>query len=127
MNDDSKTANRAPPDRHMLSAIELAVVMKTELELKAEIFDDFLVGDNSWRILLELFIANENVSLTSISMLEGMSATTGLRWIDVLSQQGFVKIAHAANDNRMRSVSLTEHGETKMYGYLEVVRELTRH
>lgn len=126
MKDDSESPNRASIDRSALTARELAVAMKTEIELRAKLFDDLIVGDSSWRILLELFIANENVPVTSISVLGGMRATTGLRWIDLLNQKGFLSIIYAANDNRKKSLSLTEQGEEKMNGYFEVVKKLSQ-
>ena len=77
-------------------------------------------GEPAWDILLDLFIHHQqgkSVSVTSACLASAAPPTTGLRWLGVLEQAGFVARAPDPDDRRVTLVGLTENG-------LNVLREI---
>ena len=77
-------------------------------------------GEPAWDILLDLFIhhvQDKSVSVTSACLASASPPTTGLRWLGVLEQAGFVMRAPDPEDGRVTLVRLTDHG-------LQVLREI---
>jgi len=106
---------------------ELARLIQDELKLRKKFFSDNILNGHSWDVLLRLLTAtNEkhDSSVTAISTLGGMQATTGLRWIDVLRNEGLVIVANDIDDGRKKFVFLTDQGRTGMESYLGAVAEL---
>jgi hypothetical protein len=84
-------------------------------------FADALFGEPAWDMLLDLFIhqvRRKRVQVTSACLASGVPATTALRWITVLEQEGLVQRVPGVQDKRIQFVELTK------AGYLAVARWL---
>ncbi|MEM7778848.1 MAG: MarR family transcriptional regulator [Pseudomonadota bacterium] len=79
-----------------------------------------LFGEPAWDILLDLYIAyvdQKPVSVSSACIGSAAPPTTGLRWLGVLSEHGFVLREHDPQDQRRVLVRLTELGLSAMDEY----------
>jgi hypothetical protein len=94
---------------------------------RAQIFGSAeLFGEPAWDILLDLYIAQAEgkaVSVSSACIGSASPATTGLRWLAVLTDQGLIAREADAQDNRRIMVRLTERGITAMERFLKLARE----
>lgn len=76
-----------------------------------------LFGEPAWDILLDLFIAHgegKTVSVSSACIGSAAPATTGLRWLGVLAEEGLVVRENDPEDNRRVLVRLTDAGIAAM-------------
>jgi hypothetical protein len=84
-----------------------------------------LFADPAWDILLDLLraeIAHERVSVSSACIAAAVPATTGLRWLKALEQQGFVVRQPDLHDARRTYVALSKDTSVALRRYfLEVV------
>ena len=94
-------------------------------------FDDAsLFGEPAWDILLDIFAAEQagkSISITSACIAAAVPPTTGLRWISVLIDRGYLARTDDTLDTRRRILSLTDHSRQIMIRYfkaLEVRYEL---
>lgn len=87
-----------------------------------------LFGEPAWDILLDLFIAHgegKPVSVSSACIGSASPATTGLRWLGVLAEEGLITRENDSGDNRRVLVRLTPRGLAAMETYFEAA-EATR-
>lgn len=80
-----------------------------------------LFGEPAWDILLDLFCARvhgKKARTTSVCLAARTPASTGLRWLGVLEEQGLIHRGGESDDRRARWVSLTDHGYRAMKQYL---------
>lgn len=78
-----------------------------------KLFKDGLFSDPAWDILLDLYVAERSekeIYITSACLAAGVPASTGLRWITILIQNGYVERREDQGDARRSLVSLTPHG-----------------
>jgi hypothetical protein len=83
-----------------------------------------LFGEPAWDILLDLYIAHAEgkpVSVSSACIGSAAPATTGLRWLGVLADEGFVVRENDAEDQRRVLVRLTPAGVTAMERFFDAV------
>ncbi len=83
-----------------------------------------LFGEPAWDILLDLFIAQgegKTVSVSSACIGSASPATTGLRWLGVLADEGLVVRENDPEDHRRVLVRLTPAGQTAMERFFEAV------
>jgi hypothetical protein len=83
-----------------------------------------LFGEPAWDILLDLFIAQaegKSVSVSSACIGSAAPATTGLRWLGVLADEGLVVRENDAEDQRRVLVRLTARGLSAMERYFSEV------
>ena len=83
-----------------------------------------LFGEPAWDILLDLYIAQgegKSVSVSSACIGSAAPATTGLRWLGVLADEGLVVRENDAGDHRRVLVRLTLKGRTAMERFFDVV------
>lgn len=76
-----------------------------------------LFGEPAWDILLDLYIAageGKNVSVSSACIGSAAPATTGLRWLGVLADEGLIVRENDAEDHRRVLVRLTPPGQAAM-------------
>ncbi|GMN01547.1 MarR family winged helix-turn-helix transcriptional regulator [Erythrobacter sp. MTPC3] len=76
-----------------------------------------LFGEPAWDILLDLYVAHAEgnpVSVSSACIGSAAPSTTGLRWLGVLTDEGFVKRTHDPEDQRRVLVELSETGLAAM-------------
>lgn len=81
------------------------------------IFGDGIFADPAWDMLLDLFVSaydRRQVSVSSLCIAAAAPATTALRWITTLEQDGLVWKAPDPRDGRRIYVSLTEEGLQKI-------------
>lgn len=84
-----------------------------------------LFGEPAWDILLDLYIAHADqkpVSVSSACIGSLAPATTGLRWLGVLTDCGLVKRMHDPEDQRRVLVVLSERGLAAMDRYFETAK-----
>lgn len=83
-----------------------------------------LFGEPAWDILLDLFIAQgegKPVSVSSACIGSAAPATTGLRWLGVLADEGLVVRENDPEDHRRVLVRLTPAGRAAMERFFEAV------
>lgn len=83
-----------------------------------------MFGEPAWDILLDLYIANaegKQVSVSSACIGSACPPTTGLRWLAILTEQGFVLRENDSHDNRRVMVRLTDKGVAAMERFLATV------
>lgn len=88
---------------------------------RGEFFDDKLIGEPAWDMLLDLFIHSvrgQVVSTTSLCIASCAAPTTALRWIAVLEQADLVERRPDAVDDRLKLVHLTPKGFKAMRRWL---------
>lgn len=76
-----------------------------------------LFSDPAWDILLDLYIsekAGKKICITSACIAAGVPASTGLRWIAILVQNGYVEREEDPADARRSFVSLTPTARGKL-------------
>lgn len=85
-----------------------------------------IFGEPAWDILLDLYIRQargETVSVKSATIGSAASASTALRWLKVLEEEGLISSHGDASDSRRRLVSLTPEGFERMTRHLtEIAR-----
>jgi hypothetical protein len=83
-----------------------------------------LFGEPAWDILLDLFIAQgegKTVSVSSACIGSAAPATTGLRWLGVLADEGLVVRENDPEDHRRVLVRLTPAGHAAMVRFFDAV------
>jgi hypothetical protein len=92
---------------------------------RAAIFGDAdLFGEPAWDILLDLFIAHgeaKQVSVSSACIGSATPATTGLRWLAVLADQGLILRESDPQDQRRVLVRLSDSGLAAMSTFFDAV------
>lgn len=127
MEDAGATDRDSQETRDLITIDRLAKLLRAELALRKNFFSSVIFGAYSWDILLELLTATgerQNASVTAMATLSDIPATTGLRWINVLSNEGLVTVANDLDDPRGKSLALTDQGRKNMESYLGTVAEL---
>lgn len=83
-----------------------------------------LFGEPAWDILLDLYIAQaegKSVSVSSACIGSAAPATTGLRWLGVLADEGLIVRENDPEDHRRVLVRLTARGITAMERFFDLV------
>lgn len=127
MVDDKSRDQNLTEDHGVIMINELATLLQVEIKLKKRFFSDAISGGHSWDVLLQLLTATSDKhesSVTAMATLGGMQATTGLRWIDVLRNEGLVIVANDVHGSRKKFVFLTDRGRSGMESYLGAVAGL---
>jgi len=109
----------ASPDADLA---ELARIAYRDRRRREEIFKiEGLFSEPAWDILLDLFVAaNErrSISVMSACIASTVPATTALRWITALEQQGILERKGDPKDARRTFVRLSPQGFQLMSDYL---------
>ncbi|BEU99520.1 MarR family transcriptional regulator [Novosphingobium olei] len=87
---------------------------------RAEMFDADLFGEPAWDMLLDLFIAaceDRQVSTTSACIGANVPVATGLRWIQLLENQGLIARRADPRDARRVWISLTASARRRLRTY----------
>lgn len=108
--------------RHLHSALATARHAYWLRRQRAQIFGSAeLFGEPGWDILLDLYIAHaegKQVSVSSACIGSASPATTGLRWLSVLAEQGLIAREADEQDQRRIMVRLTHSGIAAMERFL---------
>lgn len=89
---------------------------------RGEIFERQIFGEPAWDILLDLFIAGEegkSVSVSSACIASGVPPTTGLRWLGILCEKGYICRENDDADHRRIIVRLSRKGAKAMRAFLD--------
>lgn len=118
---------RARPGPYGFS--NLAAQTYKERELRAKFFEDELFGEPAWNMLLDLFhqvSRGRVVSITSACIASRVPATTALRWVGIMIDQGLVERSGDPIDRRRAFLSLTPGALTKLNQYFSLIDEQRR-
>lgn len=102
----------------------LAIQLLSRQRARLEYFSRDLFHDPAWNMLITLFVAHHQKSVTNVKGLIGSAdapATTSLRWIDHLHALGLIERTVDTVDRRRVEVSLSEAGLTAMTKYLRAI------
>lgn len=115
-----RTVRRASGDTTHIALARKAYALRRK---RAAIFGNpDLFGEPAWDILLDLFIAGgegKSVSVSSACIGSAAPATTGLRWLGVLAEEGLIVRENDPEDNRRVLVRLTPAGHAAMERFFE--------
>lgn len=114
------TQSKAAPDQ--MAKTRLVEEILRSRRRRDYIFGANLFGEPAWDILLSLFLAEQQQIRTTISDACRASAspqTTGLRWIRVLEEQGWIARECDRLDGRRVYLTLTDQADAVMQSYLE--------
>lgn len=110
------------PTRSHLALARQAYALRRK---RASIFGNAdLFGEPAWDILLDLYIAageGKPVSVSSACIGSAAPATTGLRWLGVLADEGLVVREADTEDHRRVLVRLTPSGQAAMDRFFDAV------
>jgi len=84
-----------------------------------------LFADPAWDMLLESYAADltdTSLSVTSLCLGAAVPATTALRWLQKLEQQGWVGRRSDPLDGRRIWVEMTTQGSSRMSKYFNAIR-----
>ena len=116
---------QAPPNnipRELLNG--LACRIFDTRRLRARFFNNSLLGEPVWDMLLALYCLpsrNESMSVTGLCHAAGVPVTTGLRWAQLMEQKGLVERRRDPRDGRRVHMVLTGHGDQLMSSYLSMI------
>ena len=88
------------------------------------LFDGEVFADPAWDMLLELYalhLDNRRESISSLCIAAQVPATTALRWIVRLEQDGLAVRSDDPKDGRRSWIELTDKGVERMRGYFEML------
>lgn len=115
------------PPMSSISALALARKTYALRRKRSAIFGNpDLFGEPAWDILLDLYIAQaegKSVSVSSACIGSAAPATTGLRWLGVLADEGLILREADPADQRRVLVRLTGAGRAAMERYFQTVAE----
>jgi hypothetical protein len=116
------SARTSRPARNHLALARKAYALRRK---RASVFGNpDLFGEPAWDILLDLYIAAgecKPVSVSSACIGSAAPATTGLRWLGVLADEGLVVRENDAEDHRRVLVRLTPAGQAAMDRFFDAV------
>jgi hypothetical protein len=119
---ETPSARPARPARNHLALARKAYALRRK---RASVFGNpDLFGEPAWDILLDLYIAageGKPVSVSSACIGSAAPATTGLRWLGVLADEGLVVREADAEDHRRVLVRLTPAGQAAMDRFFDAV------
>lgn len=125
--DEAKPRIPARPNRDSRPFLAMARKTYALRRKRAAIFGNAdLFGEPAWDILLDLFIAQAEgkpVSVSSACIGSASPATTGLRWLGVLADEGLVVRENDPEDHRRVLVRLTARGIAAMERFFEAMQD----
>ncbi len=93
---------------------------------RARFFDGELFADPAWDMLLDLTAADsegQQVCVSSLCIAAGVPATTALRWIRQMVEQGIFTRVEDENDKRRAFIALSENSRHAMARYFASIEE----
>ena len=96
-----------------------------ERKARSEFFPSAMFGEAAWDVLLDLYVAekrNQLVCITSACVASNAPATTALRWIGMLEEQGLATRFADACDGRRNFLRISERGYALMTAYLAAIQ-----
>jgi DNA-binding MarR family transcriptional regulator len=102
-----------------VSARDVRLVIR-QRRMRDEMFDAELFADPAWDMMLDLYAAKlerHRVAVTSLCMAAAVPATTALRWIKSLTDQGWFERHDDPHDGRRIFVALSDRATQAMHRY----------
>jgi len=96
-------------------------IIRTRAERRA-FLPGHLFADPAWDMLLDLYLSDilsRRTSVSSVCIASNVPATTALRWIKTLQDEGLVERAGDPVDQRRYFMALSKKGLIAMDGYFE--------
>lgn len=121
----SNLAAQSSRPESRLSAAAIRSLIKAR-RLRDRRLGQHLFADPAWDILLEALeadLSDQKVSITSLCAASAVPATTALRWIQKLEQDGLLQRYQDPEDMRRSWISLTSTGSAKLRSYFGELRE----
>jgi DNA-binding MarR family transcriptional regulator len=94
-----------------------------------KLFGTTLFGDPAWDIMLDLYRAyleRERVSVSSSCIASGVPATTALRHLEIMVQEGLIRRIPSPSDKRRIYVELTDKAIDAMDQLFVMLQSMTR-
>ena len=92
--------------------------------MRRDFFGDALFRDPAWDILLLLYSAEgtgERISISAVCAASGASHTTGIRWIQLLEDSGYVSREPNSDDRRVTWLRLTPDARERLNAFLDCI------
>lgn len=118
----SASGNALPTDERARTSKLVRAVQRTRRR-REECFDSALFADPAWDMLLELYgsyLEQRRIAVSSLCVAAHVPATTALRWIAKLEQDGLAERKDDPNDARRSWIELTADGVDRMTRYFDV-------
>lgn len=116
-------SDEAYDDRYLAG---LAHSLYTARRIRDREFDPHLFGEPAWDMLLDLFVRatqGKRTAVSSLCLASAVPATTALRWIGTLQDDGLIIREEAEHDRRVGYLTLSGDGYLAVRRYLiEIVR-----
>lgn len=120
----SSTKRLTPSPRTRLELLQTASNTYRLRRQRERHFPASYFGEPAWDILLDL-LANEMsgrpVSVSNACIAASAPATTGMRWLRVLEDDGYIKKARDQSDSRVTLVVLTDLARARLNDYLSLL------
>lgn len=121
----SDIANAPSPGLGTEDLIRIARSEYNERMRRSRHFQDELLGEPAWNILLDLFISRAKgmrISISSACIASQVPYTTALRWLKLLEQNALIQRVDDPDDGRRSWIELTDDGYQRMESYLRYCR-----
>ena len=108
---------QAMPDR-------LVRAVQTARRRRDALFSPDLFADPAWDMLLELYalhLEEKRVSVSSLCIAAYVPATTALRWVSKLEEEGLAVRSEDTTDGRRSWIELSPEGIERMRRYFEML------
>lgn len=92
---------------------------------RSRFFRDGLFADPAWDILLELYgaaLGQYRISVSKLCAAAAVPATTALRWVNQLQDEGLIDRRRDPTDGRRQFLALSEKGIDAMNSYFRTVQ-----
>jgi hypothetical protein len=125
----AETSEAGEPARQAMGEIDAAKIRAIirARRLREHYFPPDLFADPAWDMLLDLMAArleDQHVAVSSLCIAAAVPATTALRWIKALTDQGlFVRVADPSDGRRVH-IELSDGAATALLGYLKAAQRL---
>jgi DNA-binding MarR family transcriptional regulator len=99
-------------------------------QVRSRYFDGFHLGDPVWGILLDVYVAEargQRSSVSSLSFAASVPRSTGLRWVNVLVEEGKLIREPDRQDRRRHWVRLSEKARSALDSYFDELIRSSRH
>jgi DNA-binding MarR family transcriptional regulator len=123
-------AGGTPIERALAPAVSDAPLVRAILRLRrlrGQHFEPALFADPAWDVLLDLAAARiegRMVAVSSLCIAAAVPATTALRWISQMTEQGLLVRHPDTHDGRRVFIALADASATAMDAYLAAARRI---
>ena len=93
---------------------------------RSEYLNDELFGEPAWDMLLDLYAAEleqRRRPITALCADNGISLTSGLRWLQVLQKEGLIDRTADPHDGRRIFITLTDDAVARMDGLFVIIED----